>query len=77
VALNAAGLWYGVNLPNDNWLGQRHPGLGNGNGTQKDAGHMVMSAVGSFIVVVFMNRNTPIILMMMMVIHPNLSNAMR
>jgi hypothetical protein len=38
---------------------------------------MVMSAVGSFIVVVFMNRNTPIILMMMMVIHPNLSNAMR
>ena len=38
---------------------------------------MVMSAVGSFIILVFVNRNAAIIVMMMMVIHPNLSGAMR
>lgn len=38
---------------------------------------MVMSTIGSFIILVLVNRNAAVIVMMMMVIDTDLSNAMR
>ena len=38
---------------------------------------MVMSTIGRFIILVLVNRNAAIIVMMMMVIDTDLSNAMR
>jgi hypothetical protein len=38
---------------------------------------MVMSTIGSFILLVLVNRNAAIIVMMMMVVDTNLSDAMR